>query len=361
MPRLMSMNNPSAFAQQLLAWFVQHGRKDLPWQQNPTPYRVWVSEIMLQQTQVNTVIPYYQKFMQAFPDLLTLANAPQDAVLHHWSGLGYYARARNLHQAAQQCVQQHNGIVPDNIEQLTQLAGIGLSTAAAILALAHQQQHSILDGNVKRVLSRYHCVAGWSGNAAVQKKLWPLAQQHTPATDVAAYTQAIMDLGATVCTRHQPQCACCPLAKGCQAYQQQCVADYPAPKPRKTLPYKKVCLLMLETQNGAVFLHKRPNKGIWGGLWSFIEYPDNLPLMQIIHWCRQQFNIDIHQQQIWPEYQHSLTHFHMLITPVHLRCAGDDFDASNLQASGWYDKNQLFIGGMAAPVQQLLIQLRRTS
>ncbi|MCP4701168.1 MAG: A/G-specific adenine glycosylase, partial [Gammaproteobacteria bacterium] len=207
------------FSARLLAWFDLHGRKDLPWQQNPAPYRVWVSEIMLQQTRVNTVIPYFQRFMRHFPDVRSLAAASQDEVLHLWTGLGYYARARNLHRAAQQVCAKYNGILPEELEKMMELAGIGRSTAGAILALAHGQRQSILDGNVKRVLCRYYAIEGRPGETATQRKLWTLAEQHTPLQRVAEYTQAIMDLGAALCTRNKPQCGDCPLAADCRAHQ----------------------------------------------------------------------------------------------------------------------------------------------
>jgi A/G-specific adenine glycosylase len=223
------------FSDRVLDWYARHGRKDLPWQVQPTPYRVWVSEIMLQQTQVATVIPYFLRFMQAFPDIEILAQAEQDQVLHHWSGLGYYARARHLHAAAQQIVDLHNGRFPEVFDEVTALPGIGRSTAAAILSLACGQAQPILDGNVKRVLARYHAVAGWPGQAEVQRRLWTLAEQHTPAHTSAAYTQAMMDLGATVCTRARPQCESCPLHDDCAAHAAGEQTDYPSPRPKKTL------------------------------------------------------------------------------------------------------------------------------
>ena len=217
----------------MIAWFAQHGRKDLPWQQDPTPYRVWVSEIMLQQTQVRTVIPYYQRFMQAFPDLRALAAAPLDQVLHHWSGLGYYARARNLHRAAQRIRDDHAGRFPEDIEVVMRLPGIGRSTAGAVLSLACGQRHAILDGNVKRVLARFHAVEGWPGKTAVLEQLWALAEAATPQRDVAAYNQAMMDLGATLCRRGTPECPSCPLQSDCRACKLGRQSEFPAPRPRR--------------------------------------------------------------------------------------------------------------------------------
>lgn len=234
------MNESPTFAERVLAWYDQHGRKHLPWQQNPTPYRVWISEIMLQQTQVTTVIPYYERFMHSFPDVLTLANASQDAVLKHWEGLGYYTRARNLHKAAQTIRDQHQGKFPHTLEEVEALSGIGRSTAGAILSLACGQAHAILDGNVKRVLARYHAIEGYPGQTAIQKQLWQHAEQHLPTTRNAAYTQAMMDMGATLCTRSKPVCLLCPLKDDCTACRQGNPQDYPTPKPKKTLPENSV-------------------------------------------------------------------------------------------------------------------------
>ena len=259
------------FARALLAWFDQHGRHDLPWQTDPTPYRVWVSEVMLQQTRVPTVLRYFPGFMERFPDVAVLAEAPLDDVLHLWSGLGYYARARNLHRAASVVRDAHDGRMPDQREALEALPGIGRSTAGAILALAHGQRHAILDGNVKRVLARYHLVEGWPGRSAVLDRLWGLAESHTPRRRVAAYTQAIMDLGATVCTRSRPLCRACPLAESCGALSHGRTAELPSPRPKPTLPERTTAFLILRDSHGRVLLERRPPSGVWGGLWSFPE------------------------------------------------------------------------------------------
>ena len=276
------------FSTQLLAWFARHGRKDLPWQSDPSPYRVWVSEIMLQQTQVATVIPYYQTFMTRFPDVRRLAAAPLDEVLHLWSGLGYYARARNLHRAASLICSEHQGDVPSDLAALEALPGIGRSTAGAILALSAGQRHPILDGNVKRVLSRVYRVEGWYGHGEVARQLWELAERHTPKTQVAAYTQAIMDLGATLCTRGKPACARCPLQDQCAAYRDDCVGAYPASRPRRTLPVRESRVLLLCNAAGEVLLQRRPPVGIWGGLWSFPEVPADEDARQ---WCRTKLSL----------------------------------------------------------------------
>ena len=232
----------SSFSDRVLHWFDAHGRKHLPWQQQISAYRVWVSEIMLQQTQVTTVIGYFERFMQRFPDVVTLANAPQDDVLHLWTGLGYYARARNLHKAAQQIATDHGGEFPQTLEQVMALPGIGRSTAGAILSIACGKSHPILDGNVKRVLARYYAIEGWPGKRAVEDTLWQHATENTPATRTNHYTQAMMDLGAMICTRSKPACDKCPLQSDCIAYAQGKQNEYPGKKPKKTLPVKSTVM-----------------------------------------------------------------------------------------------------------------------
>src|SRR5262245_23889362 len=260
---------PDTFAEFLLAWFDVHGRHDLPWQSDPTPHRVWVSEVMLQQTQVETVRPYYARF----PDVAALAAAPQDEVMRLWSGLGYYARARNLHRAAQEIVARHGGELPDSLEALTALPGIGRSTAGAILALAHGQRHPILDGNAKRVLARACLVEDAPDSSAGLRKLWALAQAATPAARVAAYTQAIMDLGATVCTRASPACERCPLSSGCGAFAAGRTGEIPAARRRAPRRLRQAHMVFALAA-GRVLLARRPPQGIWGGLWAGPEFPD---------------------------------------------------------------------------------------
>ncbi len=276
------MTDPKKFNSAVLAWFERHGRKDLPWQQGLSPFRVWVSEIMLQQTQVATVIPYYQRFMTRFPDLQSLATAPIDAVLHHWSGLGYYARARNLHKTAQMIQHQYQGVFPSSVASLCELPGIGRSTAGAICSIAYQQPAAILDGNVKRVLSRVHAFEGWPGNARVAKQLWEYAETYTPVERTGEYNQAMMDLGATLCLRSKPLCPACPVSQQCKAFQQGNQQDYPGKKPKRKQPVKQVQMLMIQNPRGELLLQHRPPQGIWGGLWSFPELnaeADSLPLV----------------------------------------------------------------------------------
>ncbi|MEH6467466.1 MAG: A/G-specific adenine glycosylase, partial [Porticoccus sp.] len=302
----------TSFSQKLLNWFDQHGRKDLPWQQGITAYRVWVSEIMLQQTQVSTVIPYFQQFMASFPTIETLASAPQDRVLHHWTGLGYYARARNLHKTAQLIINEFDGIFPDTIEQLEALPGIGRSTAGAIRAIAFQKPATILDGNVKRVLTRYHAIDGWPGQTAVSNRLWAHAEQHTPKTRLADYTQAIMDLGATLCTRTRPRCIECPMANQCTAFTAGNPTDYPGKKPRKEQPIRESLFLIIQNPEGEILLEQRPANGLWGGLWVFPQCDNETEINRICH----QLSCYVENWQLLPKRRHTFSHFHLDYQPV---------------------------------------------
>jgi len=345
-----------SFTQQLLAWFDDHGRKDLPWQQNINPYRVWISEIMLQQTQVSTVIPYFQRFMASFPSINDLAKAPQDEVLAHWTGLGYYARARNLHKAAQLIVEQHQGVFPEAIDEVIALPGIGRSTAGAILSISGQQRHPILDGNVKRVFTRYHAIQGWPGQSAIEKTLWQHANKHTPDQRNADYTQAIMDLGATLCRRSKPDCDNCPVKSGCQGLAQDIVAQLPTPKPKKQTPVRSTVMLLITNADGQVLLKQRPPSGIWGGLWSFPEI-DKSAEADIKDWCEQQLGqvVTIHQR--WPALRHTFSHFHLDIKPVVLLAENCDNSIRDDTGQVWHPPALAPNFGLAAPVKQLLQQL----
>jgi A/G-specific adenine glycosylase len=345
---------PATFSQRLLSWFDHYGRTDLPWQQNSTPYRVWVSEIMLQQTQVNTVIPYYQRFLQRFPEVSTLATAALDEVLHSWTGLGYYARARNLHRAAQLIHVEYADVLPKYLDGLMQLPGIGRSTAGAILALADGQRCPILDGNVKRVLCRYYAIDGWPGESQVEHKLWQLAEQLTPTGRVSQYTQAIMDLGATVCTRRRPSCHSCPFTNDCWAQQSGQVMAYPVTKPRKALPIKQTLFIMLQNQWGEVLLEQRPSQGIWGGLWSF---PECATLLDMRQWCSQYLDITVLTYDIWQSIRHTFTHFHLDITPIYIPIQLDTYETVAISKTLWYNMNNPQTCGLAAPVVSLLTQL----
>lgn len=344
------------FSTRLLRWADYSGRKDLPWQTQPTAYRVWVSEIMLQQTQVSTVIPYYLRFMRRFPDVRSLAQAAPDEVLHLWSGLGYYARARNLHRAARLICDQHRGDLPRNIEGLQRLPGIGRSTAAAILALAHGERHAILDGNVKRVLARYHAIGGWPGDQNVEKQLWACAESHTPSRRARDYTQAIMDLGATVCTRARPACGRCPLRESCAAHVNGCETRYPAPKPRKSLPVRSATFLLLQNSRGEVLLEQRPPSGVWGGLWSLPECTQT-SAVQIRQWCRKHLGCGIDTLKFWPRLRHTFSHFHLDIAPVQGRVGKIHTAVMEPGRRVWYNMDSPDARGLAAPVKALLLRL----
>ena len=268
--------SPARFQQRVLRWFDRFGRHDLPWQHPRSAYRVWLSEIMLQQTQVRTVIPYFQRFVERFGDIHALAAASEDEVLHLWTGLGYYARARNLLKCAQVLVDQHNGEFPATVEALEQLPGIGRSTAGAIASIAFDTPAAILDGNVKRVLARFCAVEGWPGETAVHKALWTIAERYAPEQRCADYSQAMMDLGATLCTRSRPACDLCPLSDDCAARAAGSQANYPGRKPRKALPVRSTTMLLVRDPASRVLLTRRPSEGLWGGLWSFPEVESEL-------------------------------------------------------------------------------------
>lgn len=351
------------FSKKLLNWYAQHGRKNLPWQKNRTAYAVWISEIMLQQTQVVTVIPYFEKFMLSFPDVLALANAHEDEVLHHWSGLGYYARARNLHNASQQVRDEHNGVFPLTFDDVLALPGVGRSTAGAILAQAEGQRHAILDGNVKRVLARFHAVHGWTGQKKVQDQLWVYAETHTPKKQLADYTQAIMDLGATLCKRSKPNCEVCPLNAECIAYATEQVSLLPTPKPKKTLPVKSVRMLLLRNDSQQILLEKRPPTGIWGGLWSLPE----MPLTdRVTDWCSEHYQLEINSSEELPVVRHTFSHFHLDITPCLAEVNNPEQSVMEAERRVWYkacqsnrskqnsDQAKGHSLGLAAPVSNLL-------
>jgi len=342
----------NAFAKSVLAWFDKHGRKHLPWQQDITPYRVWLSEIMLQQTQVTTVIPYFETFVARFPTVKALAQAPIDDVLHLWTGLGYYARARNLHRCAQVIVRDYKGVFPDNVEALAELPGIGRSTAGAIVSIAFQKRAAILDGNVKRVLARYHAVEGWPGQTDALNQLWEIAEAYTPKARPHAYTQAMMDMGATLCTRSKPRCEDCPLRAGCLAYAQGNPKDYPGKKPKKDLPEKAIQLIMLRDPAGDILLEQRPAQGIWGGLWSFPE----LSLEKDPEEFAESHYGKVAGIECWDSYRHTFSHYHLDITPVLVQLNKVQHKVAE-KKSHWYDVHEPGALGLAAPVKKLLQKL----
>ncbi|WP_066960413.1 A/G-specific adenine glycosylase [Microbulbifer sp. Q7] len=352
---------PARFQQALLKWFDQHGRHDLPWQQKITPYRVWVSEIMLQQTQVSAVIPYYQRFMESFPTVDALAAASQDQVLAHWSGLGYYARARNLHKCAQTVVDEHGGKFPRSVEALEALPGIGRSTAGAIASISMGVKAAILDGNVKRVLARIHAVEGWPGQTGVAKQLWAIAERYTPDARTGDYTQAMMDLGATLCTRTRPACEHCPFADHCVARAQGNPTDYPGKKPKKEKPVRQTTLLLME-HDGELYLEQRPASGIWGGLWIPPQLEgDDGGEASAQEWLAAQ---DLHASEVqaMPALRHTFSHFHLDIHPVWIRLPNKPGQVAEA-ASGWYKLRQLDRPrsaqdlGLPAPIAKLVKQL----
>lgn len=306
----------AAFAPKLLEWFAREGRHDLPWTRHPTPYRVWVSEIMLQQTQVATVVPYFARFIERFPNISTLAAAPEDAVLAAWTGLGYYRRARNLWRAAREIEQHYCGELPGDPEELQKLPGIGRSTAGAIAALAFGKRATILDGNVKRVLARVHNIDEWPGATSVEARLWSLAEDLTPMTNVARYTQAIMDLGATLCTRRRPDCPRCPVNDDCSAFQEQRVEQCPAPRPKRSLPERTLNMIVLEDESGRILLRRRPRKGVWGGLWCFPEHTDDTEPVAYARALLDSQNVpagSVIELAPPPSMRHQFTHFRLTI------------------------------------------------
>lgn len=343
---------PNLFAPTLLSWWDKFGRKDLPWQLEKTPYRVWVSEVMLQQTQVNTVVPYFLRFMQRFPDLLALANADQDEVLHHWTGLGYYARARNLHKAAQQIRDQHQGKFPVEFQQVLALPGIGRSTAGAILSLSLGHHHPILDGNVKRVLARFDAITSWPGKKKTETAMWQRAQQLTPSHRVADYNQAMMDLGATLCTRGKPKCNGCPMQVWCKAHTTGQPNQFPYPKPkRKTLPVKTIQLLLIE-KCGEVLLLQRPPTGLWGGLWGFPETAE----INILPELERKYGLS--KTETLVPFRHTFSHFHLDIHPHCYQYKRSSTHVMDENPSLWYNLAQPPEVGLAAPTKKLLAHLR---
>ncbi|WP_028238310.1 A/G-specific adenine glycosylase [Stutzerimonas azotifigens] len=341
--------SPEQFGQAVLQWYDRHGRKDLPWQQDITPYRVWVSEIMLQQTQVATVLGYFDRFMAALPTVQALAAASEDEVLHLWTGLGYYSRARNLQCTAKLVVEQHGGEFPRDVEALAELPGIGRSTAGAIASLSMGLRAPILDGNVKRVLARYVAQEGYPGEPKVARQLWETAERLTPQQRVNHYTQAMMDLGATLCTRSKPTCLLCPLQQGCRAHQLGREGAFPAPKPRKALPRKRTLMPLLTNRDGAVLLYRRPSTGLWGGLWSLPELDDltGLDPLAARHALR------LGERRELPALTHTFSHFQLAIEPWLVEVQGAAPAVTEADWL-WYNLATPPRLGLAAPVKTLL-------
>ena len=350
------MNIEAEYAARLLAWFDRHGRHDLPWQHPRTPYRVWLSEIMLQQTQVTVVIPYFERFIGALPDLPSLARASQDEVLALWSGLGYYARARNLHAAAKRCMELHDGPpqdgeLPRDLDALIALPGIGRSTAGAILSHARGDPAPILDGNVKRVLSRLFGIEGWPGAPAVEKRMWSIAETLLPDARLADYTQAQMDFGATLCTRADPACAICPLQDGCVALRAGRVAELPSPKPGKPLPQRSAHMLIIEDDEQRVLLQRRPPTGVWASLWSLPEHAD---IADARAWFDRNADGDFDGAVAGDAIIHGFSHYRLQIHPHRIAnvrpraVVGDNDDLR------WAARAELQAIGLPAPVRRLI-------
>jgi A/G-specific adenine glycosylase len=340
----------NTFASRLIGWQKEYGRHDLPWQ-GESAYRIWLSEIMLQQTQVTTVIPYYRRFIASFPDIAALAAATEEQVLAHWSGLGYYARGRNLHKAARLIVERHEGRFPRDFGQILTLPGIGRSTAAAISALAWHERRAILDGNVKRVLARYCGIDGWTGERKIEARLWELAEQLLPASDVAIYTQALMDMGATVCTRARPRCANCPVQADCVALNTEHVEQLPAPRPRKAIPERSTTFLLLK-HGSEIMLEKRPASGIWGGLWCAPQVEAQEETNYLLR-----NDMKISRRTEMDAFTHVFTHFKLHIRPVLLELASKPLRIEQ-QGCVWLDQNDALGAAIPSPVRQILLSIQ---
>ena len=341
------------FARRLLRWYDRHGRHELPWQHPRTAYRVWISEVMLQQTQVATVIPYFEKFVTALPGVRALADAAEDRVMALWSGLGYYRRARYLHAAAKRCVTEHGGDLPRDFDALAALPGIGRSTAGAILALTHTRRHPILDGNVKRVLTRFHGIRGWPGERAVENTLWTHAEAHTPATQVADYTQAIMDLGAMVCMRANPRCAECPQAGECVARRDGLTTTIPAPRPARALPERQVVFVVLRDRRGRVLLQRRPPEGIWPSLWSLPETANAVAAHALASCLAEPYDAAV---TTLPEITHTFTHFRLRASPLEWRGVRKRPGIADDAGSRWCSSAEIADLGIPAPVRKVLTE-----
>lgn len=349
-----------SFSKTLLSWFDDNGRKDLPWQKNKTAYRVWVSEIMLQQTQVSAVIDYYQRFMSRFPTIQDLANASIDDVLSHWAGLGYYARARNLHKSAITVCEEYSGVFPETLTGITALPGIGRSTAGAILSIVFKAPHPILDGNVKRVLARLHNIDGWPGAPAIEKQLWALADAYTPDKRCAEYTQAIMDFGATLCTRSKPKCTACPFNKQCESLNAGTVARRPNPKPKTAKPTKELWLLDVRNSND-ILLEKRPPSGIWGGLYSLLELDRAYGFEELEEALLSEYKIKAQRLEQQKSFEHVFSHYKLVAHVVRVDGAIQQGADNQVHENGqilWQNSEELDQLGMPAPIKKYFARVR---
>ncbi len=341
------------FSMALLNWYDQHGRKDLPWQTDKSPYRVWVSEIMLQQTQVASVIGYYQRFMEHFPSIEALAQAKEDDVLAQWAGLGYYARARNLHKTAKIIVNEHQGVFPRQLEDIIALPGIGRSTAGAICSIAMLDSHPILDGNVKRVLSRLHGIKTWPGERKTEQALWLLAEQYTPEVRCDDYTQAIMDLGATLCTRSKPACSKCSFISECMAHNSSSTQTIPVSKPKKPKPEKELWLADIRHENKQL-LEKRPNHGIWGGLYSLPELERALSFEELEYELERTFDLKVLSIKEEESFTHIFSHYKLHAFPVTVHVASETPNIRESASLNWHTEKELSNLGLPAPIKKYL-------
>jgi A/G-specific adenine glycosylase len=341
------------FAQKMIRWHKNHGRHDLPWQKNMTPYRIWISEIMLQQTQVATVIPYFQRFISTFPSITHVANAPLNDVIKLWAGLGYYSRAKHLHQTAKCIESDYKGKFPNTLDELIKLPGIGRSTAGAILAFAFNQRAAILDGNVKRIFIRLHGLKMTMQSHGTQKILWELAEHYLPRKNIQSYIQSLMDLGATLCLRKKPRCDACPLIKHCTAYQNQDTHRLPLPTRRKKLPTKEVFFLILKNEQSKILLEKRPPVGIWSHLWSFPEIKKLSDLQMHL----KEFGLKKLSQTALPTFKHTFSHFHLNITPLIIQTTPIESLISDTKQIIWIFPKQFSDYGLPKPTNDLLKSL----
>lgn len=346
----------SAFAKKIIAWQTREGRHDLPWQDTKDPYRIWLSEIMLQQTQVATVIPYYQRFLKRFPDVVTLANAPADDLMQLWAGLGYYARARNLHAAAKQIATIHQGVFPGEFDAIYALPGIGRSTAAAISAFAFGERRAILDGNVKRVFTRHFGIEGDAKRKPVEDRLWEVAEKELPKTAIENYTQGVMDLGASICTRTKPSCLLCPVRKSCVALFEGRIDEFPGKSSKRAMPHRQTRMLIILSK-GEVLLEKRPPTGIWGGLWCLPELPLDKDVFDVLH---KRYGLRGRTLRQLDRMEHSFTHYSLSIFPVAITLTGA---AARAMEPGlmWVDTREAVHAAIPAPVKRILLKLNGAS
>lgn len=350
----MSTNASSNwFSERVLKWYALNGRHDLPWKHPVSAYRVWVSEIMLQQTQVVTVVPYFLRFMESFPTVESLAKAPINLVLNHWAGLGYYARAKNLHHAAKSIMKDFQGKFPKTVEDWVSLPGVGRSTAGAIVSQSFNKRAPILDGNVKRVLCRFAGITGWPGQKDIETGLWELSEYYTPCHHAADFTQAMMDLGATCCTRSRPNCQACPLKLKCYAYEHQAQLQLPEKRPSKALPTKTAHILVLQTACGHLLLEQRPLKGIWSGLWTFPEFEDTTALKAYL---KNVFELTRVKLEIMPLIKHTFSHYHLHLTPNGVKLK-NKIPLKKKSSLAWLNAAALKERGVPAPIQTLIRNL----